>query len=229
MEIIVSNVEACGQRPWCKVAAHGAFEQVDRVSDPRDQDALAREQELVRRAQAGDRDALRELLELHSEALFGQVILPRTGDRAAAEDILKATMVTAIEKLPGFTWQGRSMYHWLRRIAHNRVIDHHRRTQRTRKMASALASEPAADVLPGRSPDAEQALIAAEERRLNLARASAAMERINPRYQEAIRLRLLQELPRERCAEQLGVSVSTFDVVLFRALKALRKQFGMEK
>ncbi len=196
------------------------------VQKPGSPEALVREEALVSRAQAGDRAAMRDLLGLHADALYSRVILPRTGDPTVAEDILKATMVTAIEKINSFTWQGRSMYHWLRRIAQNRVIDHHRRGQRSRKMARALSAEPSPDVLPGPTQGAEEALIAEEERRINLSRMGAAMEKINPRYREAIRLRLLQELSRDECAQQLEVTLGTFDVLLFRALKALRKQFG---
>ncbi|HWZ90688.1 MAG TPA: sigma factor-like helix-turn-helix DNA-binding protein, partial [Polyangiaceae bacterium] len=47
--------------------------------------------------------------------------------------------------------------------------------------------------------------------------------RINPRYADAIRLRILEECSREEAAFSLGVSVATFDVVLHRAMAALRK------
>ena len=47
--------------------------------------------------------------------------------------------------------------------------------------------------------------------------------RINPRYADAIRLRILEERSREEAALSLGVSVATFDVVLHRAMAALRK------
>ena len=45
------------------------------------------------------------------------------------------------------------------------------------------------------------------------------------RYRIAIELRLIQELPREDCAKRLGVTIGTFDVLLFRAVRAFRKQF----
>jgi RNA polymerase sigma-70 factor (ECF subfamily) len=54
-------------------------------------------------------------------------------------------------------------------------------------------------------------------------RVEVALGRINPRYAQAIRLRVLEERSREEAAKQLDVSVSTFDVVLHRAMAALRK------
>src|SRR5262249_4352913 len=46
---------------------------------------------------------------------------------------------------------------------------------------------------------------------------------IHPRYALAIRLRVLEDQPREKAAEALGVSTATFDVVLHRAMAALKK------
>lgn len=189
-------------------------------------EVVSLERALVARAQSGDKAALRQLLQRHAEALHSRVILPRAGDPSVAEDVLKATMVTAIEKLHTFRWQGRSIYHWLRRIAVNKVIDHHRGSQRTRRLARTLAQEPAPDVLPTRLAGPEEALIAAEERRLNQQRLDRALSEINPRYRQAVELRLLQELPREECARRLEITVGTFDVLVFRALKALRRNFG---
>ena len=49
---------------------------------------------------------------------------------------------------------------------------------------------------------------------------------MNPRYASAIRLRVLEERPREEVARELGVTVATFDVVLHRAMTALKKALG---
>ena len=63
--------------------------------------------------------------------------------------------------------------------------------------------------------------------RRDLAAARAKLElgltKIHPRYASAIRLRIIEERPREEVAAELGVSNSTFDVVLHRAMTALRK------
>lgn len=189
-------------------------------------EALRREEQLVRQAQAGDRQALETLLLLHADALFAQVILPRVGERAVAEDLLKATLVTAMEKLRGFAWQGCSVYFWLRRIAVNKVVDHYRAERRALRLCEALAREPEPACASEEGGSPEAALIALQERRLNEARLRTAMQALNPRYRQAVELRLVEERPREACARELGITVGNFDVVLFRALKALRKQLG---
>ena len=152
------------------------------------------------------------------------MILPRLGDPATAEDILKTTMLTAIEKLSTFRWQGRSIYFWMRTIAVNKITDHHRRNQRAQRLAHNLAKEPEPEGLGRRGAEAE--LIATEERRINAGRVHAALAALNPRYRRAIELRLLQELSREECARLLEVTVGTFDVLFFRAVNSFRRTFG---
>ena len=52
-----------------------------------------------------------------------------------------------------------------------------------------------------------------------------ALELLNPRYAQALRLRLLEDRSRAECAEALGVKVNNFDVILHRATKAFRKVY----
>ena len=52
--------------------------------------------------------------------------------------------------------------------------------------------------------------------------------RLHPRYARALTLRVLEERPREQCAAALEVSAATFDVVLHRAVAALKKELSRE-
>lgn len=185
--------------------------------------SLADERLAVERAQAGDPSALEPLLVRHAEELFSAVLLPRVGDRALAEDLLKETCVTAIEKIGTFRWQGRSLFFWLRQIALNKLIDHHRRQGRSRRMVERLSSEIEA-AEPAAAADA--LLIADQERRRARARIDEAMTKLPERYARAIRLRLHEERPREECAAALGVTMGNFDVILFRAVRAFRAAYG---
>ena len=96
--------------------------------------------------------------------------------------------------------------------------------RRSRRLADALKNEAEVQAPPGPGPEAS--LIAAEERRLNGERIAQTMAKINPRYRRAIEMRLVEERSREECADALEVSVGTFDVLLFRAVRAFRKSFG---
>jgi RNA polymerase sigma-70 factor (ECF subfamily) len=185
---------------------------------------LEEERRLVEEAQRGNLDAMRPILERYAQPLYATVILPRMGDAATAEDVLRDTMMAAVEKIGRFTWQGKSIYPWLRQIAINKVYDVHRHTKRTRRLADALAQEnPEESAL---DDGADAALIADQERRQQRTRIDTTLADLPERYRTAIQLRLVEELSREECAARLGVAIGTFDVLLFRAVRAFRKKFG---
>jgi RNA polymerase sigma-70 factor (ECF subfamily) len=185
---------------------------------------LEQEQRLVEEAQRGNLDAMRPILERYAQPLYGTVILPRLGDTASAEEVLRDTLATAVEKINRFTWQGKSIYPWLRQIAINKVFDVHRQSKRSRRLADAMAHEVPVESDPTSHADAQ--LIADQERRAHRDRIEDTMGLLQERYRTAIELRLIQELPREECAKRLGVTIGTFDVLLFRAVRAFRKHFG---
>ena len=197
------------------------------TADDRSGAELAEEQRLVEEAQAGHLDAMRPILERYAPPLYGTVILPRLGDTASAEEVLRDTLATAVEKIGRFTWQGKSIYPWLRQIAINKVYDVHRQAKRSRKLADAMVHEVPVESDPDSHADAQ--LIADQERRSHRARIDATLDQLADRYRAAIELRLVQELSREECARQLGVTIGTFDVLLFRAVRAFRKHFGEEE
>jgi RNA polymerase sigma-70 factor (ECF subfamily) len=185
---------------------------------------LEEEQRLVEEAQQGNLDAMRPILERYASPLYGTVILPRLGDAVSAEDVLRDTLATAVEKIRRFTWQGKSIYPWLRQIAINKVYDIHRQSKRSRRLADAMAHEIAVESDPASHADAQ--MIADQERRANRGKIDETMLQLQERYRLAIELRLIQELSREDCANRLGVTIGTFDVLLFRAVRAFRKHFG---
>jgi RNA polymerase sigma factor (sigma-70 family) len=194
------------------------------AAEPADAVELEEEQRLVEAAQAGNLDAMRPLLDRYAQPLYGTVILPRLGDAASAEDVLRDTLATAVEKISRFTWQGKSIYPWLRQIAINKVYDVHRQSKRSRKLADAMVHEVPVETDPDSHADAQ--LIADQERRSHRERIDGTLDLLAERYRIAIELRLIQELPREVCARRMSVTIGTFDVLLFRAVRAFRKQFG---
>ena len=185
---------------------------------------LEEEQRLVEEAQRGNLDAMRQILERFASPLYATVILPRLGNSATAEDVLRDTMTTAVEKLDTFRWQGKSIYTWLRQIAVNKVYDVHRQAKRSQRLMEAMSVE--LPVETGAESRADAQLIAEQERRHNRRRIEESLALLPERYRSAIRLRLIDELSREECARRLDITVGNFDVVLFRAVRAFRKRFG---
>jgi RNA polymerase sigma-70 factor (ECF subfamily) len=184
---------------------------------------LEAERALCERAHGGDRAALGEILRRYGPVLYRSVLLPRLGSEAAAQDALAETYARVIERFHQFTWQSTGVYPWLRVVALRLALDQLRaRKRETLFEPDDLEREiDASERDLSRSGDAELC----EKRDMADARArvDAALAKLNPRYAQAIRLRVLEERPREEVATTLGVSVSTFDVVLHRALTSLKK------
>jgi RNA polymerase sigma factor (sigma-70 family) len=56
----------------------------------------------------------------------------------------------------------------------------------------------------------------------------SCLDSLNPRYKTALTLRFLQEKTRDECAQALEVKVATFDVLLLRAVRSLKKSWQGE-
>jgi RNA polymerase sigma-70 factor (ECF subfamily) len=178
------------------------------------------ELELCTQAVAGSRAALGRLLERHGPRLYRSILLPRLGNRDAAEEALGTTYTKVVEHISQYVWQDCGIYPWLRTIALRVAIDLLRAKKHEilfspndlqRELDCSLAQE--------HTPDEwqERDLAVARERVIGLLR------QLHPRYAEAIRCRVLEGRSREQTAEALGVSLATSDVVLHRALVALKK------
>src|SRR6516225_1797507 len=75
----------------------------------------------VRRVLAGDRNAFRVLVELHSRAIF-KLAYRIMGNETDADDVVQETFLRAYAKLKDFHWQA-SLRTWLCRIASNYCMD----------------------------------------------------------------------------------------------------------
>ena len=170
--------------------------------------------------QSGDRDAFATLYAWYGTLIYRQAILPKLPNRELAEDCLRDTFRTALEKIGSFRIENRSIFFWLRRIAVNKAIDIHRRHKRDHDLAEAVKAEPG-DVLTTRPDRPDRGLEVADTARM----VGLSLDKLNPRYAQALKLRLLEDKTREECAEILGVTLGNFDVILHRASKAFRKVY----
>jgi RNA polymerase sigma-70 factor (ECF subfamily) len=183
--------------------------------EPHDSEWEARCVERVRR---GSRDAFAELYGTYAPRLYAQILLPRLGNAAAAEEALAETFRAALENLDRYQPQAGGFERWLTTIAVHKATDVHRERTRSGK---AIASFEAL-VGPLRDGDVEGRLVGLLDQGRLQAAVARTMAEILPRYRRAIELRVLEDLPRPDCARQMEITVGNFDVVLLRALRAFR-------
>ncbi len=187
---------------------------------------LEAEEHLCQRARAGDRTALGSLLEQHGPRLYRAVLLPRLGNRALAEEALSLTYLRVVERIGTFEWQKVGIYPWLRVVAMRIALDLIRARKRE-VLFDTNDLEREVDDAERETRDA--AALEAHDLGVARARVLSLLDRLNPRYAQAIRLRVLEERPRAEAAAELGVTVGTIDVVLHRAMAALRKVLDAEQ
>jgi RNA polymerase sigma-70 factor (ECF subfamily) len=174
------------------------------------------EDELIARARRGDREAFADLYQRYLPMIYAYV-RARVFDDHDAEDLTEQVFLRAYQSLDRYRGRGWPYSAFLYRVARNLLVDHIRRSR------PALPVE-AAEAVPDATPSADETLIRGEERR----RLRQALERLPGDYQEVIRLRLLLSLPTATAAAWMGRNQGAVRVLLYRAMRALRREMGVE-
>ena len=183
---------------------------------------LEHESMVIARLKKGDRNAAGELYSWYGDVIYRKVILPRLPVTELAEDVLRDTFRIVLEKIDQYEPRGVSIFFWMRRIAINRAIDVYRAYKRKRKLRDLAPIEETIErtmSTPPPSPDRGPEIAETQTQ------VRESLGRLNPRYAQALRLRLLEDRDRDECAELMEVSVGNFDVILHRACKAFRKVY----
>jgi RNA polymerase sigma-70 factor (ECF subfamily) len=172
------------------------------------------ERALVERARA-DPSAFAELYRRYLPRVHA-FAFRRTGTVEVAEDITSAAFERALRNLHAYRWQPGGFGPWLFRIVANELADHYRRTGRA---SSARSVDAARRLLPAEPSDPADEVGTRDD----VAEVLAAMDRLSPRYQQALALRFLAGLSPAEAAAAMGMSKPTMAVLVHRATRALRK------
>jgi RNA polymerase sigma factor (sigma-70 family) len=169
------------------------------------------------RAQEGDREAYRRLLEQiapYLRFLAGR----RMGRGSDVEDAVQDILLT-LHAVRHTYDPARPFGPWLVAIANRRVVDALRRRGRSEARETPL--EPEHETFAAVEANLPEA--ASEARALR-----EAVESLPPGQREAIRLLKLKEMSLKEAAAASGMSVAALKVATHRALKNLRKLLGGE-
>jgi RNA polymerase sigma-70 factor (ECF subfamily) len=164
---------------------------------------------LVRRSQAGDKEAFRTLVEKYRSVLFGTAYL-MTRDRGLAEDAVQEALVRMWEHLPSLRIQS-SFKAWMVRIVVNEINQ-----QRRKKRVPTIPLEKAPEV--GSDCGETEAVVVRSEERRSLRR---ALEMLPSEQREAVVLRYFSDLTVPEVAKVMGQREGTIKSRLSRALERL--------
>ena len=173
------------------------------------------ETELVERAQRGDVDAYRQVMELHQGIAFRMAYLVAR-DAADAEEAVQDGFTKAWYALGRFR-RGAPFRPWLLEIVCNEARNKRRSAGRREK----LALRSAAESRPGEAaPSPEAAVLDAERRDALL----AAVEELREEERLVVSCRYFLDLSEAETAAALGIPAGTVKSRLARALVRLREQ-----
>ncbi len=169
--------------------------------------------ELVRRART-DRDALGQLYDRHYAGVL-RYCIHRLFDREAAEDVTSTVFLEVARQVRSFTGQTEQDFaNWLYAIATNQVNAYIRRVLRHRQLLGQAVQTQQIRLCTDRDEQVE--------RRLDWPRLHEAIAGLSPREQAVITLRSFEDLPYERIATVVGVSIWNARTIHHRALNKLR-------
>lgn len=155
-------------------------------------------------------------LECHGRWLR-TVALARTGDAAAADDVMQEVAITAVEK--GHQLRDRSsVTAWLYRLVVVAALQYRRRAGRRRKLVERYA------VRGGAANEAQNSdpltWLLTDERKRMVRQALALLPR---RDAEILLLKYSEDWSYRQMAEHLGMSTSAVEALLHRAREKLRR------
>jgi RNA polymerase sigma-70 factor, ECF subfamily len=165
--------------------------------------------ELIGRARAGERAALRRMVDDHLPSIT-RFAFRMLGDRAEAEDVAQETFLRLWRELD--RWEPRArLSTWLHRVAHNLCVDRLRARRQVRLTDDAEVADP-------------QEGVAARLESLERTEAlSGALGALPERQRAAVTLVYHQGLSNREAADVLGVEVDALESLLARGRQGLRK------
>jgi len=174
--------------------------------------------ELVQLIRNGDESAFKELVNRHSDYLYG-LAYSQMGNAADAEDVLQETLLGAFRRFEAF--EGRSAVKtWLVRI----LLNHASKLQRSRRVRRAMSLPdevgPRDGVGDRLQPSSPAAIV---EGRIDL---DAMLQVLSDEHRQVIVLRELQQMSYDEIAETLKIPRGTVESRLHRARHELKRRFA---
>ena len=171
---------------------------------------------------SGDRSAISELIERHSQRVRSYIGM-MVRDNDIANDIFQETFIKAVRVIDEgrYTDSGKFLS-WVLRIAHNRVLDHFRREKASRQLNEAEAGYDMIGTMRIAEPNTEDELVQGEIEQTvrNL------VDLLPEEQQEVVRLRYYSKLSFAEIADETGVSINTALGRMRYALINLRKMIA---
>ena len=172
--------------------------------------------DLVRRAQGGEERAFGELYEAFYDRVYRYVVY-RVRNAAEAEDLAEDVFLRMLESIHAFRFRGAPFSAWIMRIAHNRIVDHWRRSRRR-------TETPVEDAPP--LPSLESDPYHAIERISDVQELREAMQALTDLQQQVLALRFGAGLSVAETAKAMKRKENAVKALQHSAVAALRRKMA---
>jgi RNA polymerase sigma-70 factor (ECF subfamily) len=173
----------------------------------------------VERAQSGDSDAFRLLVEQHSRAVF-RLAFRMTGNEQDAEDVVQETFLRAYRQLDKYEARA-SFSTWLFRIASNYSLDliRMRKRHEDKRERGKAEERDILQTLPVNTPGPDRITYSRQVQE----RVNEALNELSAQERTAFVLRHFEGMSIDEIGEALGTGTNATKHSIFRAVQKLRR------
>jgi RNA polymerase sigma-70 factor (ECF subfamily) len=175
---------------------------------------------LLRRAQRQDREAWSTIYDQFYPRIYA-FLMTRLHDSMLSEDLASDVFVNALKAISSYEERGLELTAWLFRIAHNKLIDHYRRSgvRQNTSLDEFEQGDSDADFPSPNSNGIDPDKIDVEN----------ALRELGVDQRQVIHLRFVEGLTSSEAAAVLGKSPASVKILQHRALIALKKALGSKE
>jgi RNA polymerase sigma-70 factor (ECF subfamily) len=173
----------------------------------------------IERAQSGDSDAFRLLVEQHSRAVF-RLAFRMTGNEQDAEDVVQETFLRAYRQLDKYEARA-SFSTWLYRIASNYSLDliRMRKRHEDKRERGNAEDRDILQTLPVDTPGPDRLVYSGQVQE----RVNEALNELSAQERTAFVLRHFEGMSIDEIGEALGTGTNATKHSIFRAVQKLRR------
>jgi RNA polymerase sigma-70 factor (ECF subfamily) len=175
------------------------------------------ESQLLERARAYDAEALAEIYDCYSGAIY-RYLYRHVGDAAQAEDLTSEVFLRLLQALNTRKAPRKHLQGWLYRVAHNLAMDLFRKRPKAETLVLDESLATTAELPP--------ALVQKHQDQVRL---RVAVRQLSPDQQQVILLRFGEGLKIREVGQVLGKSEGAVKVLQHRAVNRLRKLLASEE
>lgn|GEM_PF-181559 len=186
---------------------------------------LSSEDELVRRAQAGETEAFCSLARGYERRIYS-LAFHYCRERQDAEDLSQEVWLKAYAALRTFRFES-SFYTWLRKITINCFLNHRRKTGAFPWSRSATDETAIEEQAAHHLEEATAGWETTQQNRLVVAKVMQALAEVTPQQRLIFLLKHQEGMTYEEIAKELGCSLGTVKKSVSRTVAKLRDKLGV--